>query len=242
MMIIDKHIKICYYERKLWRCVMSQGEREGKIPKSEIANVIEMWEVDGCSQKEIAEKYGVTPQAISHLLTYGYSELITRVGKRGTKILTYDELVIKFHKSYIIQPYGCYEWTGYLSNGYGSLNRKAAHRFSWELYNGPIPEGMQVLHKCDNRKCVCPNHLYLGDDSDNGIDRRAIRYCVADIKDIEEMYKACKRTSKKNEPKIPGLLKKHNISAMTLQRMRKSIYWPCRDGVYQFNWKSDNEN
>jgi predicted transcriptional regulator len=221
---------------------MAQGEREGKIPKSEIANVIEMWEVDGCSQKEIAEKYGVTPQAISYLLTYSYSGLVTKVGKRGTKILTHDELVVKFHKSYIIRPYGCYEWTGVLCKGYGRLNGRYAHRFSWELYNGNIPENLQVLHKCDNSKCVCPNHLYLGDDSDNGIDRRAIRYCIDDIKDIEYMYKECKRTPKNKEPKIPGLLKKHNISAMTLQRMRESSQWPCRDGVYYFNWHTDNEN
>lgn len=41
------------------------------------------------------------------------------------------------------------------------------HRLAWELYNGPIPQGLDVLHRCDNRKCARPDHLFLGTDIDN---------------------------------------------------------------------------
>lgn len=45
-----------------------------------------------------------------------------------------------------------------------------AHRISWEMFVGPIAEGLCVLHKCDNRKCIRPDHLFLGTYADNAKD------------------------------------------------------------------------
>lgn len=73
-------------------------------------------------------------------------------------------------------PSGCLEWQRSLDrHGYGAawqFGRAAqAHRLSWELVNGAIPKKMWVLHSCDNRKCVNPSHLRLGDHADNMNDR-----------------------------------------------------------------------
>lgn len=75
----------------------------------------------------------------------------------------------------------CWIWTAGvgISNGYGRINRggdigpEYTHRISWELNVGPIPDGMHVLHKCDVRRCVRPDHLFLGTNDDNVADMNA---------------------------------------------------------------------
>ncbi|MCK5614785.1 HNH endonuclease [Candidatus Pacearchaeota archaeon] len=67
---------------------------------------------------------------------------------------------------------GCWLWTAAISSsGYGGFRMKgrdfSAHRVSFSLFNGPIPRKLFVLHKCDVKICVNPEHLFLGTHQDN---------------------------------------------------------------------------
>jgi len=72
---------------------------------------------------------------------------------------------------------GCWNWTGVISpNGYGRIKwcqkNHGVHRAAYlTLLGKPIPQGFSVLHKCDNKRCLNPSHLYIGTQKDNVADR-----------------------------------------------------------------------
>ena len=75
-----------------------------------------------------------------------------------------------FNQRYVVDPEtGCWLWIRRTKdNGYGWCGKRtSAHRRAWELYRGPIPPGLFVLHRCDTPLCVNPDHLFLGTNSDN---------------------------------------------------------------------------
>jgi len=134
-----------------------------------------------------------------------------------------------------IMPNGCWNWNG--SNdghkGYGKmrLNGKMqrAHRVSYYLHKGPIPQGMDVLHKCiGNYKCVNPEHLYLGTDADNVRDiilqrRRPSRkgsknnFAVLSDRDILNIRASDKRNV--------DLAKEYNVTKQTIGRIKLFQTW-----------------
>jgi hypothetical protein len=109
---------------------------------------------------------------------------------------------------------GCSNWPkGTTPDGYGSVRFKGetwrANRLAYTLTKGVIPEGMGVLHKCDNKLCINPDHLYLGTQKDN-------------VKDLMERGQI--GTSKLKREEVVSILKSHFIdkkSGAYLSRLYK---------------------
>lgn len=85
--------------------------------------------------------------------------------------------IVRFMDKVLKQHDGCWRWTGAVtSRGYGSFGYPtrskcvSAHRFSYSSFIGPIEAGKLICHKCDNKWCVNPDHLFMGTGSDNMMD------------------------------------------------------------------------
>lgn len=84
------------------------------------------------------------------------------------------ELIERFHEKWQLNGQGCWIWTASTAGkGYGQIKKPGsreqiyAHRLSYLIHYGEIPDGLFVCHTCDNPKCVKPSHLFLGDSKQN---------------------------------------------------------------------------
>lgn len=120
----------------------------------------------GEAQRAIGADFGVTLSAISFVAQVEYQNAEPSVQRLlGRRLRLREPLRAKFDRSYDIDARGCWVWAcGHNGkNGYGILRNGPkniyAHRFSHEIFKGPIPESFEVDHTCRNRLCVNPEHL-----------------------------------------------------------------------------------
>lgn len=137
----------------------------------------------------------------------------------------------------IVGPQTCWEWQGRVNqDGYGTLNFKGtvslAHRLAWIIHSEEeIPHGKQVLHTCDNRKCMNPNHLYIGDHLKNmrdmvergrGGNQKGEKNgnCKLSEKDVVEIKSLLAKGKKRKE-----IASKYKIAAITVDRIKYKRAW-----------------
>lgn len=122
----------------------------------------------------------------------------------------------------------CWHWqAGKTHFGYGKFGDTKAHRISWEMFNGPIPDGLMVCHKCDNPRCVNPAHLFVGTAADNNRDRtekgrsrapRGERHPNAKLSDAD--VRAIRASSERGI----DLAERYGVAASTISEVR-SYRW-----------------
>lgn len=122
-------------------------------------------------------------------------------------------------------PSECWEWTGCKGpRGYGALRGKGrttqAHRFSYELHNGPIdPPSLFVCHHCDNPGCVNPAHLFLGTHTDNMHDSQN------KLRNHAKLTPGSVRAIRQDTRRIADIAAAHGISVSNVMQVRARKTW-----------------
>lgn len=109
----------------------------------------------------------------------------------------------------------------------GATRSQRAHRFSWMLANGPIPEGLNVLHRCDNTNCVNPNHLFVGTQKQNVDDQRAKgRLWYGERNGRAKLTEDDVRAIRASTERTGVLAKRYGVHWTTLKKARDGTFWP----------------
>lgn len=139
---------------------------------------------------------------------------------------------------------GCWEWIGCKRGGYGRTtigSRKdgtrktiTAHRLSYLIFHGEIPEKMEVCHRCDNPSCINPDHLFVGTRKDNVDDRERKGRNIVKVGEEQPCAKLSKKAVKDarwehayHGTSFQKLADRYGVSKKAMQNAINGVTWKC---------------
>ncbi len=198
----------------------------GKVKQQHVMGMSKYCQAGGCSKKAIAK--GLCPAHYKRMRLYGNPNVVKQHQLHG---LSLEE---RFW-AYTAKSSGCWLWIGTRDRrGYGRLMLKGvpllASRLSWHLHNGDIPLKKYVLHTCDNPSCVNPNHLYIGDQTDNMTDmwnrgRANPGRSVGEKHGMSKLTETMVREVRCGNKNLSTLAKEFGVSRTTIWQVRSRKTW-----------------
>lgn len=184
--------------------------------------------VDGCEKPVEA-----------HGLCSKHYQRFRRHGSHADNDRTHAPLEVRFWR-YVQKSEGCWTWVGRLSQtGYGFIQQGGkgstnvyAHRLSYRMHKGEIPDGMVVMHLCDNPSCVNPNHLQLGSQSQNILDAfaKGRKHAVpphrfGEAHGASKLKEADVLLIRDSQESSVVLMQRYGVSKSTINRIKQRITW-----------------
>lgn len=151
-----------------------------------------------------------------------------------------ESLRERFDAKWIPEPNsGCWLWEAFTNaGGYGqmTIGKRSdgtilAHRAAWIIYRGDIPEGLGVLHRCDNPPCVNPDHLFLGTEKDNMQDcsrknrvNKTIKLRGVDHAN-SKLNEAAVRHIRSTRGNTAALAAEYGVTTANIKYVRRGVTW-----------------
>lgn len=182
-----------------------------------------------CGAKQVV--YGVTIRSGASKSCGCLKSEKSSIAMKAMRLRQSGSLHDRFFSRFVKIDSGCWQWRAHTDkDGYGVLpgdrQNTRAHRLSYEIHNGQIPDGLIVCHHCDNPGCVNPDHLFVGTQKDNAQDAlKKRRHYVGEKNGRSKLTKENVKEILHSSLNGQQLADKFDVTRQTINKVRRGETW-----------------